>query len=154
MLHRTILATVIAFAASCTIYEDPGDPPDVYTPDAGVATPDASDPWPDPWPDAGDGDPWPSPDAGGGDPWPADDAGPGDPQPDAGGGDPWPVPDAGGGDPWPAPDAGSGVDCGAITSEAVCIVTPECRALYEGINCHCYADGTCTCDSWLFDRCE
>lgn len=143
ILHA-LAGAALAVAPACTLASDVG--PDNHDPgpwgaiDAGVWYPDAANPC----------DPPPGADAGFGDPWP--DAGPGDPWPDAG--DPWPVSDAGPGDPWP--DAGdpwpSG--CADIAAEAVCIVTPGCNALYDGIDCQCYPDGTCTCDAWEFDHCE
>ncbi len=119
--------------------------------DAGSPACDAGRPFPE---DAGtppdrDGgiDPWP--DAGG---WPV----PGDagvPPERDGGIDPWPSGDAGI-DPRPADDAGAGGDCGWITDEAICIVSPGCVAWYEGVDCVCDDEGHCDCAEWVFSHCE
>ena len=44
--------------------------------------------------------------------------------------------------------------CSTILDEAICIVTPECEALYVGVDCECYEDGSCTCESWEFLECQ
>lgn len=126
IIRSTLVFLSLAVAAGCTLYHDdrPDDRPPLYT-DAGS---------PSGFPDAGD---WWGPDAS---PWA--DAPPA--LPDSG----FPVPDAG------HADDGGLCECAAVTSEAVCVVRPDCRALYEGIDCECYADGTCACDAWRFERCE
>jgi len=159
-LEMMILGAFCAATVGCTL--------DVGTSNGTPAPPDANDWWEV---DAGlwqidaqpaDANTWQTPDAG---PWqtgdggtPVADAGP---QPVDGGtvpvvdGGTQPI-DAGGGVDASQiePDAGVGVDCQAITSEAICVVTPECEAFYEGVNCQCYPDGTCSCESWEFSDCE
>ena len=129
------LAVAGSMSAGCTIDVHDGD----------------DDDWGDPWyeSDAGwewnvDGGigPWPA-DDGGINPWPND----GGPPPDDGG----PPPDDGGSAP---DDGGLASGCEQITVEAVCVVTPQCSPLYNGVDCECYQDGTCSCVSWEFDRCE
>ncbi len=165
MTPRTFLpgllsVSLLAFAlTACTIYEDGGGsggepwPPEV--PDAGwnwgvdggsALFPDAGS-WPPrdggsaPFPDAGswpprDGGSAPFPDAG---IWPPSDGGPG------------PFPDAGS---WPPSDAGPAFRCSDITNEAICVVTPGCNALYQGVDCTCDSSGVCVCDHWIFDSCD
>ncbi len=160
--------------SGCTLEWDGNNVPEPdWIPDAGLVWVDADQTNPcDPgdidaslgWPPVDAGKVWP--DAGGGG-W-VDAGGGGEIDagkvwPDAGGGG-WV--DAGGGgeiDAGPAeldagvgttPDAGSGTDCPSITSEAVCTVTPSCEAVYSGVNCECYPDGTCSCESWEFDSCQ
>jgi len=100
-----------------------------------LPVPDAYDDY-DPYPDAG----WIDP----------SDGGPIDPYPDAGWIDPS---DSGPIDPYP--DAGvPDFECASITIEAVCIVLPQCEAMYVGIDCECDDEGSCTCDSWEFAACE
>jgi hypothetical protein len=105
------------------------------------------------WPDVDGGSAPPVLDAG---PWSGEDAGDRPPYVDAGTG---PGPDAGW---WPGEDAGAGdaldggtaSECASVTDEAVCTVTPECEAVYVGVDCVCYPDGTCRCESWEFSMCE
>jgi hypothetical protein len=56
-----------------------------------------------------------------------------------------------------AGDAGYGTDagsrCAAIADEAVCIVTPDCGALYRGDGCACQMGG-CSCSDYLFVACD
>ncbi|MCX5742618.1 MAG: hypothetical protein NT062_08995, partial [Proteobacteria bacterium] len=44
--------------------------------------------------------------------------------------------------------------CEALTDEASCQARMECSAVYSGDNCTCLPDGTCTCTSQTFARCE
>jgi len=46
------------------------------------------------------------------------------------------------------------VPCEALTDETTCLSRPECSAVYAGTNCTCLPDGSCTCESQEFSRCE
>ncbi len=65
------------------------------------------------------------------------------PWPDAS--SPWP-------DASPVSDSGPLEDCSAITQEAICVVTAECRPFYAGLGCSCDAMG-CECQDWQFEVC-
>lgn len=44
--------------------------------------------------------------------------------------------------------------CEDLATEAACTARSDCQAVYTGMNCLCYPDGTCTCDSETFARCQ
>ena len=44
--------------------------------------------------------------------------------------------------------------CESVTTERACQARMECIAVYEGSNCTCYPDGTCTCEDRRFARCS
>lgn len=45
------------------------------------------------------------------------------------------------------------VPCEQIQSEAMCVQSNNCNALYEGVDCQCTPE-SCECGSWIFDSCE
>jgi hypothetical protein len=47
-----------------------------------------------------------------------------------------------------------GPTCEMIGTEAECNARPDCTSVYNGFNCTCNADGTCTCETLVWDRCE
>lgn len=44
--------------------------------------------------------------------------------------------------------------CGQVSVEAACIAAAACQPLYEGSGCSCDASGVCSCDEWLYQRCD
>ncbi len=46
------------------------------------------------------------------------------------------------------------VTCESITDEMTCASRSDCTGVYEGINCVCDPNGTCTCEAQKFARCE
>ncbi len=44
--------------------------------------------------------------------------------------------------------------CSELGDEPACVARIDCAPLYEGVNCTCTADGTCSCDSWEYSACE
>jgi hypothetical protein len=45
------------------------------------------------------------------------------------------------------------VVCEAL-GEADCVARPDCAPVYSGYGCTCDPDGTCTCEDWVYERCE
>lgn len=43
--------------------------------------------------------------------------------------------------------------CAEAPSEAACIAAATCAPLYEGVNCTCDANGSCTCESQAYHGC-
>ena len=43
--------------------------------------------------------------------------------------------------------------CEAVMNEPACIARTDCSPIYEGVNCSCDPNGTCTCDEWIFEAC-
>ena len=147
------VASLTLSSAGCTLgmYDNHDDDDWIEATDADIVWGDGgSYPWPDAQPPTEDGGSYPWPDAqplpeDGGTPWP--DAGPAP-------GDGGVGPDTDGGPIYPPNDAAPADFCASIAQEAVCVVTPECDAVYVGVDCECYGDGTCECTSWEFLECR
>lgn len=43
--------------------------------------------------------------------------------------------------------------CETIADVAACSARSDCDAIYQGYNCTCHEDGTCMCESLIYDHC-
>ncbi|HUH05721.1 MAG TPA: hypothetical protein VML75_27205 [Kofleriaceae bacterium] len=43
--------------------------------------------------------------------------------------------------------------CAETPTEDGCIARADCAPIYQGVNCTCDANGTCTCEDWLYQEC-
>jgi hypothetical protein len=44
--------------------------------------------------------------------------------------------------------------CEELGDEAACVERADCAPIYEGGDCTCRPDGSCTCNEWRYSRCE
>lgn len=47
-----------------------------------------------------------------------------------------------------------GGSCEALGTEMECTARPDCSAIYQGEDCTCHENGSCTCETLIYDRCE